>query len=68
MDWSRLVRELQEAGLTQQEIADHCGASQSTVSDWANKDAKRGPSWDSAQRLIALHKARVRKGRAKAAA
>lgn len=66
MDWSQLVRDLQALQVTQQEIADHCGVAQSTVSDWLNKDVKRGPSFESGQRLIDLHKARTKKARAAA--
>jgi transcriptional regulator with XRE-family HTH domain len=55
LDLPKKIKELRAAGVTQQEIADHCGVAASTVSDWANKAAKRGPSYEAATKLIALH-------------
>lgn len=32
MDWSKIIEELQHVGLTQKEIAKHCGCSQGLIS------------------------------------
>lgn len=67
MDWSKLISELQQAGMTQQQIADACGGvGQSTISDLLNK-AQQQPRFELGQKLIALHKRRTAR-RAKATA
>lgn len=53
MDLKRMVADLQGWGLTQQQIGDAIGRSQSTVSDLA-KSAKR-PTLETAERLRRLH-------------
>jgi transcriptional regulator with XRE-family HTH domain len=36
MDWKNIIHELQESGMTQQEIADACNTGQSHISSLAN--------------------------------
>lgn len=54
MDWPRLIGELQQGGMTQTQIAERCGARQSTISDLLNIEG-RSPSFDLGVALIALH-------------
>ncbi len=67
MDWPTLIAALQAAGITQQEIADRCGVSQSTISE-----LKRGtitsPSFDFGTKLVALHKSHCGRRTGKVAA
>lgn len=53
MNLKKMVSDLTDWGLTQQQIGDAIGRSQSTVSDLA-KGAKR-PTYETAQRLQKLH-------------
>ena len=54
MDWKKLLQELAEAGRTQVQIAEYCGAAQSTVSE-LSRGRIRSPSFEFGTRLIALH-------------
>lgn len=58
MDWKKLIAELAESGLTQSQIAEACGTTQSTVSDLARLD-ERGCTFELGSKLVALHKART---------
>ena len=66
MLWTQLIRELREAGLTQEDIAASIGVSQPSVSDLANGKTKN-PSFEVGDKLRALHKRISRKALAKAA-
>jgi predicted XRE-type DNA-binding protein len=62
MDWKVVVAELTSVGLTQAQIAQVCGVSQSTISDLARKDGA-SCSYVIGARLLALQKryaARIR--------
>ena len=67
MDWPTLIAALQAAGVTQQQIAEHCGVSQSTVSELKRKSIE-SPSFDFGTRLVDLHKSRCGKRAGKVAA
>lgn len=54
MDWTRLLRELKEAGMTQVQIAAECGVTQTTISELFRGDIAT-PSYDYGARLVALH-------------
>jgi transcriptional regulator with XRE-family HTH domain len=58
MDWKKLIAELTEAGVTQEQIAQHCGVSQSSVSD-LGRGATKSPRWEFASKLQALHAEKV---------
>lgn len=68
MNWKMLIAEIQERGdLTQAEIGEKCGTTQSTISSLVNRDGGE-PSFALGQKILALHKATLRKPRkAKAA-
>lgn len=55
MNWKKLLGELRAVGLTQQEIAEHCRVSQSTVSDIGRGQTK-SPGFEIGAALLALHK------------
>lgn len=59
MDWKKLISDLTEAGVKQEEIAAECGVSQTAVSD-LNRGATKSPSFDFGSRLVALHKERIK--------
>jgi hypothetical protein len=55
MDWPQLIKELQDAGVTQAQIAEKAGLTAvSAVSDLANGKTKR-PSWDLGEAVRLLH-------------
>lgn len=58
MDWKSLITELMGAGLSQREIGEHIGLSQSAVSDLV-RGRHAHISWERGQQLIALHAARA---------
>lgn len=62
MNWQLLVNELMAAGVTQVELAQECGCSQSSISD-IRKGFIKHPRFDIGAALVALHKARVAKPR-----
>ena len=51
-DWPRIIADLNEAGLSQEDIARLLGRAQSTVSDWAKG---REPRHSDGKALLALH-------------
>jgi transcriptional regulator with XRE-family HTH domain len=59
MNWKKLISELASAGVTQTQIADACGVKQSSVSD-LHRGATKSPSFEFGNKLIALHKERVK--------
>ena len=67
MNWRALIEALQAAGVTQQQIAEHCEVKQSTVSD-LKRGSIASPSFNFGTRLVALHKTHCGKRAAKAAA
>lgn len=67
MDWPRILKDLSDRGLTQQQIAEKCGVAQGTVSDLARGTSKN-PSFQFGRALLDLHKAtQPRRTRAAAA-
>ena len=54
MDWKKLLQDLTEIGQTQVQIAERCGAAQSTVSELARGRIK-SPSFELGTKLVALH-------------
>lgn len=67
MDWRALIEALQAAGVTQQQIAEHCEVKQSTVSD-LKRGSITSPSFNFGTRLVDLHKSRCGKRAGKVAA
>lgn len=63
MNWKLLIAEIQEHGdLTQAEIGEKCGTTQSTISSLVNRDGGE-PSFALGQKIIALHKVTLRKAK-----
>jgi transcriptional regulator with XRE-family HTH domain len=54
MDWTKLIAEIQERGLSQPQIAAKCECAQSTVSDLASGTTKE-PRHSLGEALKALH-------------
>lgn len=52
--WSKIIRDLQRTGVTQQQVADVCGCRQWTISDLATGKTK-DPSFPLGTALIDLH-------------
>ena len=55
MDWKTLIQKLIDMGMTQQQIAAHCGVSQSSISDLASGNAKK-PRFDTGAAIVELAK------------
>lgn len=64
--WQQLIRDLKDAGLTQDEIASAIGVTQPTISDLANGKIKN-PSFVLGDKLKKLHARKTRKAEAKVA-
>lgn len=58
MDWKIIIHELQESGLTQQQIAEACETGQSHVSSLARGE-RLEPRWSLGERLLRLHRERA---------
>lgn len=58
MDWPQLIKELADAKVTQAQIAEACGVTQSTVSE-VSRGIIKSPSYTFGTRLIALHGEKV---------
>jgi transcriptional regulator with XRE-family HTH domain len=54
-NWSKLIREIMDSGMTQKVIAERCNTGQSYISGLLNKK-KKSPNWQLGQNLIELHK------------
>lgn len=66
MDWSKIIQDIQDAGLTQKEIADFCNCSQGMVSQIKNRyrkkeNAKISVSYEIGTLLKQLHDKKVAK-------
>lgn len=59
-DWSVLLREMLEAGMTQTHIAEAVGLSQASVSDLLNSKVKT-TEFSRGLRIIAAHKSAMRR-------
>lgn len=66
MDWTKLIADLREVGMTQAEIASELKCSQSTVSELARNE-RYEPTYRLGRALEALHGKRTRKPQAKRA-
>lgn len=62
MDWKKLLSELSDMRVTQQQIAAACGVSQASVSDLKVGNAKQ-PRYAFGVSLIDLHRKEMRKAR-----
>lgn len=58
MDWTSLIQQLLDSGMTQAEIADACDTGQSHISGLYRGDRKC-PNWELGERLRALVAKRV---------
>jgi len=66
MNWKILIAEIQEyGGLTQAEVGEKCGTTQSTISSLVNREGGE-PSFSLGAKLQELHKKLSRKQPAKA--
>jgi CRP-like cAMP-binding protein len=63
MNWTSIIQDLLDAGMTQAQIADACDTGQSHVSGLLRGDRKQ-PGWSLGDRLIALHRERCGKAAA----
>ena len=59
MNWKKIIRDLQAAGITQVQIAERCNCAQTTISDIVNGRTEQ-PSYSIGAALVALHKAVLR--------
>ena len=64
IDFQKIIRDLLESGMTQQQIAKSCGTGQSHVSCLARGD-RQEPRHSLGERLRALHAERCRSARRK---
>jgi predicted transcriptional regulator len=60
MDWKKLIDELSDLGVTQQQIAKACGVSQASVSDLKIGNAQQ-PRYSFGAALVDLHRKASRK-------
>ena len=60
MNWKNTISDLQKAGLTQVQIAQVCGCTQSTVSELLNDESKV-PRYPVGVALLELHKKTMRR-------
>ena len=67
MDWKKLLSELSDMRVTQQQIATACGVSQASVSDLKVGNAQQ-PRYAFGVALINLHRKESRKARKEVAA
>lgn len=65
MNWTEIIADLRNAGLSQDRIAKEIGITQASVSDIATGKTKT-PRWETGTALLAMHK-RVMRARSKAA-
>lgn len=63
MDIQKIVSELLESGLTQQELADLVPCQQSTISSYLKGTRGKRPSFEIGLRIIDLHKQRCLRNR-----
>ena len=56
--WRSMLIDLKQAGMTQMQIAEHCGCDQSTISALSNGKAEE-PRYTLGERIIALHRERA---------
>jgi transcriptional regulator with XRE-family HTH domain len=66
MDWQKIISDLQEAGLTQQQIAKECMTGQSHISSLA-RGKRLEPRHSLGERLLQLHRDRTHIRRKEAA-
>jgi predicted XRE-type DNA-binding protein len=66
MNWNQLIKDIQDTGFSQVQIATHCGCGQATISELARGITVQ-PSYAIGQALVALHKRVLRKVKAKSA-
>ena len=60
MNWTEIIQDLINFGLTQSEIAQKCGTGQSYISSLLGGD-RRSPNWQLGDSLIRLHRRQTRK-------
>lgn len=61
MNWTNIITKLSDAGVTQKEIAQHCGCGQSTISEILRGEIKN-PAYSIGSGLIDLYEAKVGAG------
>lgn len=64
MDWSKIIQDIQNIGMTQKEIAEFCNCSQGTISQIKNRYGKKdntqiSVSYEIGMALKTLHNTRV---------
>lgn len=67
MNWSQLIRDCLDAGLTQTEIAVNIGASQASVNHVLRQTRQKTFGYEKGRKLVALHR-RLMRDRARVAA
>ena len=60
MDWSKIVSEIKDCGMTQAQIAEFIGVSVGTLSELCNGKVVE-PKWSKGDALLALHASAVNK-------
>jgi IS30 family transposase len=63
MDWSLLIKELMDAGVTQTEIGLAAGLAQSTISD-LHRGRLKSTEYSAGEKIVALHKIHCSKKKA----
>lgn len=58
MNWTNIITKLSDAGVTQKEIAQHCGCGQSTISEILRGEIKN-PAYSIGSKLISLCEEKV---------
>lgn len=66
MNWTNLIQDLLDAGMTQAEIAEKCDTGQSHIS-CLYRGERKCPNYDLGEALVALHKRVMRRANRKAA-
>jgi predicted transcriptional regulator len=67
MNWTQLIRDCLDAGMTQTEIAVQIGASQSAVNHVLRQTKQKSFGYEKGRKLVALHR-KVMRSRDKVAA
>ncbi|GAA0492416.1 hypothetical protein [Pigmentiphaga daeguensis] len=58
MNWSKIIRDLMDAGVAQREIAERIGVCQATVSQVLRAEGRRDLEYSKGVALIAMHQER----------
>ncbi|MEK7499827.1 MAG: hypothetical protein AAB649_04440 [Patescibacteria group bacterium] len=60
MNWTKIIQDLLDAGLTQAQIADSCATGQSHISG-LYRGERKCPNYDLGEKILALHSIKCKK-------